>query len=72
MLVVSNTLNRKVKAALAAVGVVVVANVALLAADVLQDQPLILGLVSSFVPVITAYLTKMSTNDVANVESDVG
>jgi len=72
VLVVSNTLNRKVKAALAAVGVVVVANVALLAADVLQDQPLILGLVSSFVPVITAYLTKMSTNDVANVESDVG
>jgi hypothetical protein len=71
MLVISNTLNRKVKAAAIAVGLVVVAQLGLLSADVLQDQPLLLGLVSAAIPVVTAYLTKMSREDVTGVKPDV-
>ncbi len=71
MLVISNGLNRKVKAALIAVALVALSHVGLIATDVLQDQALLLGLVSALVPALTAYLTKMSKDDVTNVKLDV-
>ncbi len=71
MLVISNKVNRKVKAAFAGAAAVLVTGLAAAAADVLPDQPLLLALVAAVVPPVVAYLTKASQDDVTDVKPDV-
>lgn len=68
MLVISNKVNRKVKAAFAGAAAVLVAGLAGTAADVLPDQPLLLAVIAAAVPPVVAYLTKASHEDVTDVE----
>lgn len=71
MLVTSNRVVRKVKAAFFGAAAVLVVGLGATAADAFPDQPLLVALVATAVPVLAAYFTKASAVDGADVTPEV-